>query len=353
MTSLATLLVLLGQGWATGDARLEQGRELFAVACAACHGADGRGNPGWESTVSAPDLADCATTAERADHWQAIVARGGARFGLSSVMPAFGETLTEGEIAAVVAYTRTLCAEADRYPPGELNPRRLLSTLKAFPETEVRIEASHALDRTSRSLLHVEFENRLGSRFQYGVGLPIRPQNSIYDELAGVGNVEFELKRALAFSPSRGLIASVGLEVEAPTGSLPRNLGTATWVWKPFAAIAKSSGRMSAQAHVLAELPADAFRRQDRQLLYSLGVSYSLGPPRSAWTPSCEVVGTVNRRRHFWRHEVLLGISRPVSRLGHVVAAAGVRIPTRRFGPARLEGYVLWDFSEGPPWRGF
>lgn len=353
MMAEAVLGAALAQGWASGDARREQGREVYEVACAACHGADGRGNPAWESKVAPPDLADCATTAERADHWEAIVARGGAKFGLSSVMPSFEETLTQGEITAVVAYSRTLCVEADRYPPGELNPRRLLSTPKAFPESEVRVEASHALDGSSRSLLHVELEGRLGPGFQYGVGLPIRPWDSIYDDFAGLGNVELELKRVLGFSPSKGLIAALGLAVEAPTGSRPSNLSSGTWVWKPLFALSKSSGRTSLQAHVAAELPS-ASHRQDRQLVYGFGLSRALGPPRSAWTPACELAGVINRRRHFRQHELLFEVSRPLSRLGHVVAAVGVRIPIGRYvAPARLEGYVLWDFSEGPPWRGF
>jgi cytochrome c553 len=332
---------------------LSQGRDVYSAACAACHGADGRGNPLWESTVRPPDLADCATTAERADHWEAIVAKGGAAFGLSSVMPSFGETLDRAEIGAAVAYARTLCAAADRYPPGELNPRRLLATRKAFPETELRLEASHALDGSSRSLLRFELENRLGPRIQYHVGLPVRPQDSIYDEFAGVGNLELGLKWVLGFSPARGLIASAGLTVEAPTGSRPRNLSNGTWVWKPGASIAITRSRTFVQAHVVAELPAAAFR-QDRQLLYGVGLSHALGLPRSAWTPALEIVGTINPRRQFWRHELYLEISRPLNRLGHVVGAAGVRIPLGRYrAPTRVEGYLSWDYSEGRPWRGF
>lgn len=349
------ILLLAARGWATGAARLEAGRELFGAACSACHGADGRGNPQWDSAVPPQDLADCATTAERGDHWESIVARGGKPFGLSSVMPAFGETLNQDEIAGVVAYTRTLCSAADRYPPGELNPRRVLSTRKAFPESDVVLRADQAIDRSRRAMLHVELERRVGARFQVSVGLPFRPQNSIYDDLWGPGNVELGVKRVIAFSPSRGLISSLGLELEFPTGNYNRNLGTNTWVWKPYAAVSKSGGRTAAQAHVLAELPDDSFRWQDRQILYGGAVSYALGPPRLAWTPSVGIVGTVNRRRHFWRHELVFEISRPISRLGHVVAGIGVRVPTGRSEqlPARVEAFFSWDRSEGPPWRGF
>jgi mono/diheme cytochrome c family protein len=349
------MLALAAGGWASGDPRLAQGRLVYREACAACHGDDGRGNPAWESRVPAPNLATGASTAERADHWQAIVAKGGRAFGLASEMPAYGETLTREEIASAVAYLRSLCRSADRYPPGELNPRRLLATPKAFPENEVGVQASHALNRTSDTLLHARLEGRFGPRLGYGLSLPIRPEDTAFDEFAGVGNVSAELSAVVAFSPKRGRIASLGLEAEAPTGSLPRNLGTKTWVWKPSAAIGQAwgDGRTAAQAALVAELPAE-LRRQDRQLLYLFGISRSLGAPKTSWVPALELSGVVNRRRHFWRHELLVEISRPLNRLGHVVAAAGVRTPLgRSFGPTRLEGHVLWDFSEGRPWRGF
>jgi mono/diheme cytochrome c family protein len=353
MSLASSALALLAAGWASSDPRLEPGRELFAAACAACHGADGRGNPLWESASRPPDLADCATTAERADHWEAIVSKGGAAYGLASVMPSFAEAFTRDEVGAVVAYTRTLCAHADRHPPGELSARRLLGTAKAFPETELRIEGWHALDGSARSLLGFEIENRLGPRLEYHVALPMRPRDSIYDEFAGVGNLELGVQQVLGFWPARGLIASAGAAVEAPTGSRPRNLSTGTWVWKPGAAIALARSRTFLQAHLVAELPASP-SRQDRQVLYGVGVSRALGLPRCAWTPAVEILGARNPRRQFWRHELSLEISRPLTRLGHVVAAAGVRFPLGRYrAPTRFESSLSWDFSEGRPWRGF
>jgi mono/diheme cytochrome c family protein len=341
------------QGWASGDARLPQGRETYVAACLACHGADGSGNPGWQSSVRPPNLASCFTTSERADHWHAIVAKGGRAFGLSSVMPSYGGSLSEAEIGAVVAYTRTLCAKADRYPPGELDPRRLLLTDKAFPDAELRLGVMQALDGSHRTLLQLGLDNRLGPRLQYGVGLPIRPQDSIYDEFAGVGNLQFGMKGVLGFSPRRGLLASAGLDVEAPTGSRPRNLGTGTWVWKPTVAASKTAGRAAIQTHLQAELPADTLR-QDRRLVYGLGISYALGRPRTAWTPATEIVGTYNWRRLTWYNELVFEISHPVTRVGHVLLGGGVRFPLGSYlAPVAFQGHLLWDFADGAPWRGF
>src|SRR5258706_16156347 len=105
-------LVGLASGWSSGAPRLEKGQAVYVEACAACHGKDGRGNPEWKNGAPAPDLGTCATTAERADHWEAIVARGGRAFGLRSEMPAYALTLTRAEIGAAVAYLRSLCPRA-------------------------------------------------------------------------------------------------------------------------------------------------------------------------------------------------------------------------------------------------
>jgi len=350
--SLTTILVLAA-GWATGDPRVAAGREPYAVACAACHGADGRGNLEWESAERPPDLTDCATTAERSDHWEAIVAKGGRAFGLSSKMPAYGETLARDEIGATVAYLRTLCSSADRYPPGELNPRRLLATRKAFPETEVSFAASYALDETNEMMLDVGFENRLGKRLQYGVAVPVRPWFAENGRFPGIGNVELEIQGVVLQSPRRGAIAALGFEAEAPTGEILKDLGEGSWLFKPYAALAWTRRGLAVQAHTLLALPAK-LDREDRRLEYSFGLSRSFGLPRTGWTPGAEITGVYNLRRRDWRHAALFELSHPLNRLGHVVGSVGVRVPlARSLLPTRLEAHLLWDFGEGPLWRGW
>ncbi len=78
------------------DERHAAGRKVFQARCAACHGADGRGNP----VLGAPNLTD--------DIWL----HGGDResirhtilFGRSSSMPAFGVMLDPTEIDVLAAY---------------------------------------------------------------------------------------------------------------------------------------------------------------------------------------------------------------------------------------------------------
>src|SRR2546425_5458831 len=117
----------------------DSGGALFQAWCKSCHGADGRGTPAASTRLEVPpaDLRDCkASTAETEDRWVGIVAQGGAAFGLSLDMPAFGDAATPDQIRAVVRYARSLCGEPG-WPPGELNFPRAFVVEKAYPEDEV------------------------------------------------------------------------------------------------------------------------------------------------------------------------------------------------------------------------
>jgi mono/diheme cytochrome c family protein len=83
--------------------QVERGRAVYEARCVRCHGADGAGRTRMAEIVEPPDLTDPA--------WQRR--RGNARM-IASVadglgqMPAFKKRLTRQEIAAAVAYVRTL-----------------------------------------------------------------------------------------------------------------------------------------------------------------------------------------------------------------------------------------------------
>lgn len=78
----------------------EQGRQLFATHCAACHGPDARG------AGTAPDLTG-VTDRLGADQVAVTIREG--RGG----MPAFGNRLEEAEIGHLVAHLEQVAAEAD------------------------------------------------------------------------------------------------------------------------------------------------------------------------------------------------------------------------------------------------
>lgn len=346
--------LLAAGGWSTGDtARIARGREVYQQACAHCHGQDGNGNPEWESRVRPVPFGDCQTTAEPSDLWQHVVKHGGPSVGLNSVMPAFGEAYADDEIATVVAYLRTFCADADRYPPGDLNFRRPLKTGKAFPEQELVLRAAHAPERGERETgFELVYENRIGARFQYELALPLRAQGGAG---RGIGDVEIEAKQVLGFSHSSLSIVSVGLGSVLPTGSQSRGLGSGTVLFVPFVAAGKGfgSGRTFLQAKLAVELPADT-KKADTEVQYAAALSHSLGMSRRAFVPALEFTGTYNTKTKAHEYSTWVVLSKPLSALGHVIASVGAEIPLRpRSASWRLQAYLLWDFGDGPVWSGW
>ena len=89
-----------------GTPRVER---LYLGLCATCHGVDGRGS--WRATaflIRPGDLADAARMREHTDQYLFdIIKNGGAPLGRPG-MPAFGGSLSDDDLRALVAYLRTL-----------------------------------------------------------------------------------------------------------------------------------------------------------------------------------------------------------------------------------------------------
>jgi cbb3-type cytochrome c oxidase subunit III len=84
-------------------AQVERGRAVYSERCTRCHGADGAGRTRMADLVEPPDMTDRAWQRGRGDaRMIASVANG--RGG----MPAFKRKLSRADIAAAVAYVRTL-----------------------------------------------------------------------------------------------------------------------------------------------------------------------------------------------------------------------------------------------------
>lgn len=88
------------------------GGTLYRLWCAGCHGATGRGD-GPNAThlpVRPATHADANAMRVRSDDvLYDMIAGGGAIMNRSARMPAFGETLSDGQVRALVRYIRTLC----------------------------------------------------------------------------------------------------------------------------------------------------------------------------------------------------------------------------------------------------
>jgi mono/diheme cytochrome c family protein len=124
--AIALLVILVGLGlfasglaWVldtprppSGASRIER---LYLGLCATCHGADGHGS--WRARVfliRPGDLADAARMRGHSDQYLAdIIKQGGAPLGRPG-MPAFGASLSDDDIRALVAYLRRLATRGPR-----------------------------------------------------------------------------------------------------------------------------------------------------------------------------------------------------------------------------------------------
>jgi mono/diheme cytochrome c family protein len=95
---------------ATGGKKIDAA-ERFATLCSSCHGPKGAGDgPGAAALNPKPrNLTDLAwQQATQDDRITKVIKNGGASVGLSATMAPWGAVLSDEEIAAVVAYIRTL-----------------------------------------------------------------------------------------------------------------------------------------------------------------------------------------------------------------------------------------------------
>ena len=83
--------------------QIAKGRGVYAANCARCHGGDGMGNTTMGEMTEAPNISDAAWQSRRSSsRMNASVANGRGQ------MPAFKKKLSKQDIAAAVAYVRTL-----------------------------------------------------------------------------------------------------------------------------------------------------------------------------------------------------------------------------------------------------
>ena len=237
----------------------QTGEALFQSACAACHGADGRGAPrpavGFD--VPLPDFTDCGfATAEPDPDWIAVVHEGGPIRGLDRHMPAFGSALSPEEILLAIGHVRSFCTES--WPRGDLNLPRAFVTEKAFPENEA--VWTTVLTRRPRSAVSnaLVYEQRVGARNQFEITAPIDFHEGADGKwVRGLGDVGVAFKRAFHDSIRSGRIIAAGAEVVFPTGTESVGLGGGDTIVEPFAMWGQMLPRNSfLQMHGGIELPA-------------------------------------------------------------------------------------------------
>ncbi|WP_370224729.1 c-type cytochrome [Pararhodobacter marinus] len=132
--SAAALLVVAGSVWLGGrwaeGRQVAQGRVLYDTHCASCHGADLRGQPGWQrpgpdGRLPAPPHDASGHTWHHDDALLFRITRDGSAAvvggGYESDMPGFGGLLSDGEIRAVLAFIRSTWPERERAYQREIS----------------------------------------------------------------------------------------------------------------------------------------------------------------------------------------------------------------------------------------
>ena len=224
---LASLILLASPSLAGAQStHTTPDRERYQQACAACHGADGRGvapsTLGFDTPV--PDFTDCSfVTVEPDEDWMAVAHDGGPARAFDRRMPAFGEAMTTAELQQTLDYIRGFCTDR-AWPRGELNLPRALVTEKAFPENEFVWTTTVAASGSGLVGNEFLYEKRFGARAQIEVVVPVLAQD-VSGWQRGLGDVAVAVKHATYHNAARGHILSLVGEVVLPTGKEDVGLG--------------------------------------------------------------------------------------------------------------------------------
>ena len=345
-------------------------RQVYEKACASCHGMDGKGASsatlGFE--IPMPDFTDCSfATREPDGDWFAVAHVGGPARGFDPLMPAFGETLSDGQISLALTYVRNFCPD-DAWPRGDLNLPKPLYTEKAFPEDELVFLFGSTVKEPVSIDLEIVFEKRFGARHQVELKVPVGIKqiestdsgtgdtHSRWGE--GIGDLAVGWKGAIAHSLRLGNIFSLGGEVIFPTGDEADDLGKGIFRFEPYLAM----GQM---------LPADVFihlqaggeistdtsvAKQEIFWRAVMGQTFTQGRFGRSWTPMVEILGAAeieSGAQLEWDIVPELQIS--LNQRQHILACLGVRLPLTDIGPrpVAVMAYLLWDWFDGGFFEGW
>jgi len=355
--SFAPLAMMFGQTGNQGSSRTQAGEQIFKSACAACHGADGRGTPkeiaGFERPRTFPDFTACdQTTPEDNTAWKAVITEGGPTRGFSQIMPSFSEALTSEQIDDVIAYLRSLCRNP-HWPRGELNLPRALVTEKAYPEDEVVISTALNATGAPGGTTHIIHEQRFGMKNQIEVDVPINFQDLNHTWYGGVGDTTLGVKRVMFSSLQSGSILSLFGGAILPTGNRARGFGTGTTTLETFAAFDQL---FPTNTFIQTQFGADLPRHTDiapQSIFFNTAVGQSFAANRGLgrlWSPMFEFVGArdlVDKAKMNW--DVVPQMQVTISRRQHIRANLGVRVPVNNTAGRQIQVvfYVLWDWFDG------
>ena len=300
-----------------------------------------------------PDFTDCAgTTPEPDGNWKAVIVHGGPSRGLSQIMPAFGDLLTDEQMNDVIAYMRGFCRNVHHYPLGELNLPRALVTEKAFPENEIVVStAASASGAPAWTTDVIDERTIIDARTQLETDIPVNYADQNHNWTAGVGDITLGVKRELFSSLRTGSILSVQGGFLLPTGDSKRGFGAGTTQFEPFAAFDQLFKENTfLQTQLGADLPFDTSMAPNN-MFWRATVGQAIGQDQMLgrlWSPMVEFLAARNfapGEKTNW--DVLPEMQVTVSRRQHVRVGFGVREPfTNTSGRARA-GFVLSALGSG------
>jgi mono/diheme cytochrome c family protein len=349
----------------TKPPNVENGEKVYKGGCIACHGADGKGAP-KASTVfvrpdTFPDFTDCAgTTPEPNGNWKAVIVHGGPSRGLSQIMPAFGDLLTDEQINDVIAYMRGFCKNTHHDPLGELNLPRALVTEKAFPENELVVStAASASGAPSWTTDIIDERPIFDARTQLETDVPVNYADQNHNWTEGVGDITLGVKREVFSSLRTGSILSLQGGILLPTGDSKRGFGAGTTQFEPFAAFDQLFKENTfVQTELGADLPVDT-SVAPRSMFWRVAAGQAMARDRMLgrlFSPMVEFLAVRDFKpgaKTDW--DVLPEMQVTVSRRQHVRVGFGVREPftnTSGRNPQVLF-YFLWDRADGRLWDGW
>ncbi len=327
---------------------IANGQKVYDTYCTSCHGAGAKldeSSPVVKALgVTPADFSDpLFNSREPSADWQMVIKHGGHAMGLSELMPAQGESLSEEQIADVTTFLKSV-VDTSAYPPGEMNLFLPVRTKKAFPEDEVVYIGRYTDQDGDNAYKQVlEIEKRFGNAGQGILEFVYESEGSV-DELA---EVEIGYKQALSFSTSHilsgAVVVAVPVEAEGD-GELQTYLAygtelSPTWIFQsslrlkfPFEDMGDGEFELAGVAH------------------------YVHSPwPRRVF-PALEVVASrpFSSSNGDLEWTVLPQVRIGLTRGGHVALNLGVEVPlSDQSWDQRYYLTLLWDFADGSFFQGW
>ncbi|HEX7728378.1 MAG TPA: cytochrome c [Terracidiphilus sp.] len=340
----------------------QNGSRLYHEGCIVCHGETGRGAP-MDSTQfkrpgTFPDFTACSqTTPEPNANWKAVIKHGGPSRGFSTIMPAFGDLLSDNQIDDLIAYLRGYCSNP-HWPRGELNLPRAIATEKAFPENELVLTSAVNASGAPGFTVDVIHEQSFGKKSQLEIDVPITAQDVNHAWDSHIGDITFGWKQVVFSNLHTGSILAVQGGVIPPTGT-QRLGGAGTTTFEPFLSFDQLfTSNTWVQFQMGAELPHDT-KKAPQNIYWRTALGQTLAADNRLgrqWSPMVEFLASRDLEdgaKTNW--DVMPEMQVTISRRQHIRANIGVRAPftnTADRSP-EVDFYLLWDWADGKFWEGW